>query len=345
MVKLPLQPFKFKEGKLYLLDQRLLPREKSWVKCQSARDVFLAIRQMVVRGAPVIGTVAAYGLFLEARKAKKEGQLTRQRIEKAARFLKSARPTAVNLSWALERSLQSLEGKEDIEGALLEEAQRQERENIAWTEKISRIGAEMIPDGARILTICNTGPLATGGYGTALGAMIFAWNQKKKIQIFACETRPYLQGARLTAWELKQLKIPVTLITDGMAAWTMEKKGINLVLVGADRIALNGDTANKIGTLQLAILAHHFRIPFYPVAPLSSFDPHLASGEEISIEERNFREILFVGNTRIAPSGTEVFNPAFDITPAKLITGIITEEGLISPPFSESIPWALKKLP
>jgi methylthioribose-1-phosphate isomerase len=345
VVDLPVQPFRFKGGKLHLLDQRVLPWKKTWVKCQSARDVFLAIRQMVVRGAPVIGTVAAYGLFLEARKAKKEGQLTRQRIEKAARFLKSARPTAVNLSWALERSLQSLEGKEDMEQALFEEAQRQERENIAWTEKISRIGAEIIPHGARILTICNTGPLATGGYGTALGAMIFAWNQKKKIQIFACETRPYLQGARLTAWELKQLKIPVTLITDGMAAWTMEKKGIDLVLVGADRIALNGDTANKIGTLQLAILAHHFRIPFYPFAPLSSFDPHLASGEEISIEERNPREILFLGNSRIAPSGTEVFNPAFDVTPAKLITGIVTEEGLISPPFSESIPGALKKLP
>lgn len=345
MVELPIQPFKFRNGKLFLLDQRLLPLKKAWVKCEGARDVFLAIREMVVRGAPVIGTVAAYGLALEAKKAKKEGRLNFRTIERAAEFLKKARPTAVNLSWALERSLKAAEGKADMESALLEEAIMQEAENMAWTEKISRIGAEIIPGGARILTICNTGPLATGGYGTALGAIIFAWNQKKKMEIFACETRPYLQGARLTAWELKQLKIPVTLITDGMAAWTMEKKGINFILVGADRITLNGDVANKIGTFQLAILAHHFRIPFYPVAPLSSFDPDLASGEEISIEERNPREILFVGNTRIAPPGTMVFNPAFDITPSKLITGIITEEGLISPPFFKNIPRAFKKLP
>lgn len=345
MIELPLQPFRFRKGKLYLLDQRLLPQQKVWVGCSSALDVFYAIRQMVVRGAPVIGTVAAYGLYLEALRQKREGKLTKEKIQKAAALLLSARPTAVNLAWSVERSLKALEGSGDWAGALLEEARRQEEENIAWTEKISRIGAEIIPDGARILTICNTGPLATGGYGTALGAIIFAWNQGKKLEIYACETRPYLQGARLTAWELKELKIPLTLITDGMAAWTMKKRGINLVLVGADRIALNGDTANKIGTLQLAVLANYFHIPFYPVAPLSSFDLNLSSGEEILIEERDPREVLFIGNTRIAPQGTKVFNPAFDVTPSKLITGIITEEGLISPPYIKNIPNILKKLP
>lgn len=343
MIELPVQPFRLRKGKLYLLDQRLLPQQKVWVECESALDVFHAIRQMVVRGAPVIGTVAAYGLYLEARRQKKGKKLTKEKIQKAAALLLHARPTAVNLSWAVGRSLKALEGSGDWAEALLAEARRQEEENIAWTEKISRIGAEIVPDNAKVLTICNTGPLATGGYGTALGAIIFAWKQGKKLEVYACETRPYLQGARLTAWELKQLKIPVTLITDGMAAWTMEKKGINLVLVGADRIALNGDTANKIGTLQLAILAKHFGIPFFPVAPLSSFDPNLASGKEIDIEERDPREVLFIGNRRIAPQGTKVFNPAFDVTSSQLITGIITEEGLISQPLSRNIREALKK--
>ncbi len=343
MTDLPIQPFKFRKGKLFLLDQRLLPLKKSWVECQNAEDVFWAIRKMVVRGAPVIGTVAAYGLALEAKKARKEGSLNLKTIEKAAESLKKSRPTAVNLSWALERSLKAVKGKGDIEGALLEEARKQEAENINWTEKISRIGADLIPQGTKVLTICNTGPLATGGYGTALGAIAFAWKQGKEMEIFALETRPYLQGARLTAWELKQMKIPVTLITDGMAAWTMKKKGINLVLVGADRIALNGDVANKIGTLQLAILSHHLEIPFYPVAPLSSFDHQLKSGEEIKIEERDQEEVFSFGGVRVAPRGVRAFNPAFDVTPSDLITGFITEEGVINPPFSKTIPEALKR--
>jgi len=337
VVELPIQPFRFRNGALFLLDQRLLPQKKRWVKCTCARDMFVAIRQMVIRGAPVIGTAAAYGLSLEARSLKKEGRLNEKNLKKSASLLLGARPTAVNLSWAIDRALNCLSQSEDWPEALLSEAQRQEQENVEWTRKISQVGAEIVPDGAKILTICNTGPLATGGYGTALGAIIFAWRQRKRIEIYVCETRPYLQGARLTAWELKNLGIPFQLITDGAAAWTMESKKIDLVFTGADRIALNGDTANKIGTLGLAVLAHHFQIPFYPVAPLSSFDPHLKSGEEMVIEERSPEEVLFCGSFRVAPRGIEVFNPAFDITPSSLLMGIITEAGVIGPPLEKNI--------
>ncbi len=343
MSEIPRQPFSVEESVIYLLDQRELPRSEKLVPCRNARQVYSAIRRMVVRGAPVIGTVAAYGLALEARWLMGKGKLAGERLERAAQLLKSARPTAINLSWAVERSLRSIEGqgREKWVSLLEEEAQNQERENIEWTRSISQVGAALIPEGGRVLTICNTGPLATGGFGTALGAILQAYQSGKELEVFVLETRPYLQGARLTTWELKQAHVPIILITDGMAAWTLKSKRIDLVLTGADRIAGNGDTANKIGTYGLALLARDHSVPFYVVAPLSSFDSSLRKGEEIPIEERPPREVLFCGRRAITPQGVRAFNPAFDITPSSLITAIVTEKGILRSPYRESIARAL----
>jgi methylthioribose-1-phosphate isomerase len=332
---LPPQPFQFRGALLDLLDQRALPSRQIWISCRNAATVRQAIKKMVVRGAPVIGTVAAYGLYLETKRLDATAGLTWNRLLRAADFLKSARPTAVNLTWAVDRALATVEGKPIAAWVeiLAAEADRQAQENIRWTLSIARRGASLIPTEGTVLTICNTGPLATGGYGTALGAVLYAHWEQKKPRVFACETRPYLQGARLTTWELQQQNVPVTLITDNAAAWTMEQKQISLVLVGADRIACNGDTANKVGTLGLAILSRHYGIPFYVAAPLSSFDSGCETGATIQVEERDPREVLSYGRKRIAPEGISVFNPSFDVTPAALIAGYVTEQGLVAPPF------------
>jgi methylthioribose-1-phosphate isomerase len=337
---LPVQPFRFQGGVLYLLDQRRLPQEQVEIACASARQVHDAIREMAVRGAPLIGTVAAYGLYLEARHLEAQRSLIVEDLLQAAQYLKGARPTAINLTWSIDRAMQAIASlpERSWSDALLAEAQRQEEFNIEWTLQIARLGDTLIADGNRLMTICNTGPLATGGYGTALGAILYSHAAGKQIEVYVCETRPYLQGARLTTWELHNQGAPATLISDNMAAWTMKTKGISAVFTGADRIALNGDTANKVGTYALAILAHYHGIPLYVVAPVSSFDQATKQGDHIPIEERNPEEVLTCAGRRIAPEGTCAYNPSFDVTPNDLISAFVTERGVIHPPFHETIP-------
>jgi methylthioribose-1-phosphate isomerase len=295
---------------LELLDQRLLPDKKVYVTCRTAEQVAKAIRDMVVRGAPAIGCAAAFGVVLG------------KGSPKAHKVLRESRPTAVNLFWALER----MQRAKDLE----REAKAIYDEDLAANRTMGRLGAELMPERARIMTHCNTGALATAGHGTALG--IVRSSKGKQVSVIACETRPYLQGARLTAWECMQEGIPCTLITDSMAGHLMSQGEVDVIVVGADRIAANGDTANKIGTYPLAVLAKRHGIPFYVVAPLSTFDPKIASGKEIPIEERSADEVTGYRNTRWAPKGIKVRNPAFDVTPAELITGIVCEKGVILAP-------------
>jgi methylthioribose-1-phosphate isomerase len=314
------EPLRWKGDRLELLDQRALPDKTVYISCRSAADVAQAIRDMVVRGAPAIGCVAAFGVVLSKG--------TRDAYEVLAR----SRPTAVNLFWALER----MKKAKDLEA----EAIAIYEEDLANNRAMGKLGATLIPDGARIMTHCNTGALATAGYGTALGVIRAA--KGKRISVIANETRPYLQGARLTAWELVQEGIPCTLITDSMAGHLMSKGEVDVIVVGADRIALNGDVANKIGTYTLAVLAKRHGIPFYVAAPLSTFDPSIADGSQITIEERPAAEVTGYRGARWAPEGVSVRNPAFDVTPAELVTGIICEKGIASPPYRESIAALLK---
>ena len=309
------QPLRWKGDRLELLDQRLLPEQTVYVTCRSAAEVASAIRDMVVRGAPAIGCAAAFGVVLD--KGSKEGY----------EQLAQSRPTAVNLFWALDR----MKKAKDLEA----EAIAIFEEDLAANRAMGDRGAALIPEGARIMTHCNAGALATAGYGTALGVIRSA--KGKNISVIANETRPYLQGARLTAYELVQEGIPCTLITDSMAGHLMSKGEVDVVVVGADRIAANGDVANKIGTYALAVLAKRHGIPFYVAAPLSTFDPSIPDGTHIPIEERAGSEVTGYRDTRWAPQGVSVRNPAFDVTPADLITGIITEKGIASPPCRESI--------
>jgi methylthioribose-1-phosphate isomerase len=309
------EPIRWKGDRLELLDQRLLPDKTSYVACRNADEVAQAIRDMVVRGAPAIGVAAAFGVVL-----------SRGSPESFAVLAKS-RPTAVNLFWALER----MKRAKDLEA----EAIAIYEEDLAANRELGRLGAALIPEHARVMTHCNTGALATAGYGTALG--VIRASKSKGISVVANETRPYLQGARLTAWELVQEGIPCTLITDSMAGHLMSKGEVDVVVVGADRIAANGDVANKIGTYPLAVLAKRHGIPFYVAAPLSTFDPAIADGSRIPIEERPAAEVTGYRDTRWAPEGVTVRNPAFDVTPAELITGIICEKGIAYPPFRESI--------
>ncbi len=300
---------------LRLLDQRKLPLETQWIQCRSWQDVALAIQQMVVRGAPAIAISAAYGMAL----AVKKGDDRRQ----AAEGLLAARPTAVNLSWALERLA-------DVPEAHLEqEAIRIHDEDRAICMGMGQHGRNLLSGG--VVTICNTGSLATGGYGTALGMVRSAHNSGREIHLYVLETRPYLQGARLTAAECLHDGIPFTLITDSMAGALMASKAINAVVVGCDRVASNGDTANKIGTYTLAVLARHHDIPFYVAMPMSTLDHRAQSGEDITIEQRPGSELIHVGLQQIAPTDTPVWNPAFDLTPADLITGWVTENGFWYP--------------
>jgi methylthioribose-1-phosphate isomerase len=309
------EPIRWKGDRLELLDQRLLPEKTEYVTCRTAAEVARAIREMVVRGAPAIGCAAAFGIVL--------GKGSQQAYE----VLAKSRPTAVNLFWALERMRKA----KDLE----KEARAIYEEDLAANREIGRIGAELIGERARVMTHCNTGALATAGYGTALG--VIRASKNKHISVIANETRPYLQGARLTAWELVQEGIPCTLITDSMAGHLMSKGEVDVVVVGADRIAANGDVVNKIGTYALAVLAQRHGIPFYVAAPLSSFDAKIPDGSRIPIEERPADEVTGYRGVRWAPEGVGVRNPAFDVTPAELVTGIISEKGIASPPYRESI--------
>jgi len=309
---------------LKILDQTKLPNSKRYIKLITLEDIYRAIKELKIRGAPLIGVTAAYGL------ASLSFNMERDQLKRALKRIESARPTAVNLSWALRRMEMIIEkNPEDLPYLLVEEAERIEKEEEESCRRIGKFGAELIRDGARVLTYCNTGRLATPGIGTALGIVYTAKEEGKRIEVYVCETRPLLQGARLTAFELKEEGIPFTLITDNMIATVMNK--IDVVLVGADRIARNYDVANKIGTHTIAIVAKHFGVPFYVAAPLSTFDFSKETGSQIEIEYRDSREVREVYGTKISPEGIDVLNPAFDITPKELITGIITEEGIIRP--------------
>lgn len=331
------------ENCLELLDQTRLPLETTFIKCHAYREVAAAIKRLAVRGAPAIGTAAAYGLVLAAQNTAACSQKELIEIlEAAAGELKSTRPTAVNLSWALDRLLGKLRAAVFLDRAslgrlLLEEAHAIYNEDVAGNRKMGEYGQELIPPKASILTHCNAGALATAGYGTALGVIRSASEAGKEISVFVDETRPLLQGARLTAWEMLQEGIPVTLITDSMAGYLMAKGKVDLVIVGADRITANGDVANKIGTYSVAVLAKAHGLPFYVAAPFSTIDLGLASGNEIPIEERDQTEVTHLGGYPVAPAGVQVWNPAFDVTPNHLVTAIITERGIVWPPYKENL--------
>ncbi|KKM11871.1 methylthioribose-1-phosphate isomerase [Clostridiales bacterium PH28_bin88] len=333
---------------LFLLDQTKLPLSVEYISCRDYRQVASAIRTMQVRGAPAIGAAAAYGVVLGALAY--EGQDTERlvaHIRRVAQSLAETRPTAVNLFWALDRMLKKLSQLQtspsgDIIRGLLAEAHGIYQEDLAMNRRIGEFGNSLVPDKATILTHCNAGALATTGYGTALGVIRAAHEAGKDIRVYADETRPLLQGARLTAWELMQDGIPVTLITDSMAGYLMQQGKIDLVVVGADRITANGDVANKIGTYSLAVLCRHHRVPFYVAAPVSTIDVSLPCGAQIPIEERDLEEVCRVGNQRVAPEGVPVYNPAFDVTPHYLVTALITDRGVIRPPFDQGLAEALK---
>jgi methylthioribose-1-phosphate isomerase len=328
---------------VYLLDQTRLPFEAVVVRCTSVDAVAEAIRTMQVRGAPAIGVTAAYGLALAARlhPALCVSELQAE-IERAARQLASTRPTAVNLQWALDRQLRLSRGydgtdPDELADMLLDEAILIATEDEAACRAIGHHGAALLPPHAHALTHCNTGGLATVAYGTALGVLRTAHQEGRLAHVWVDETRPRLQGARLTAWELQQAGIPCTLIADNMAASFMARGLVDCVIVGCDRVAANGDTANKIGTYSLAVLAHYHHIPFYVAGPTSSIDPNLPDGSAIPIEERDPREMTHIGDQPIAPLGVTVANPAFDVTPAALITAIITEQGVATAPFGPAL--------
>jgi methylthioribose-1-phosphate isomerase len=338
-------------GFLRLIDQTRLPNELVEVDCHDVAAVFEAIKTLRVRGAPAIGVAAAYGAVIGARSAGARDRVSiRSALGQAVAYLRSSRPTAVNLFWALQRmdnaaaSLSPYEGTALLE-QLLHEARRIDDEDRAMCRAIGQHGARLIRPGQGILTHCNAGGLATADYGTALAVIFAAHEQGIPLRVFADETRPLLQGARLTAWELKQRDIPVTLICDSMAAQVMREGKVQLVVVGADRIASNGDTANKIGTYGVALLARAHGIPFYVAAPSSTFDLSLSGGSAIPIEQRDPREITHGFGRQTAPDGVEVYNPAFDITPAELIAGIITENGVIRPVNHERISDTMKRVP
>lgn len=327
---------------LELLDQRQLPKSEEYIRCSSADDVIAAIKQMVVRGAPAIGVAAAWACCLAAMELEDCPNWQHQ-LRKKFREIAEARPTAVNLKWAVERMEAIAENakKELPLSRFIAEAAEIQAQDLKICKKIGNIGAKIIRDGDTILTHCNAGSLATAGYGTALGVIRSAFEEGKKISVIADETRPLLQGSRLTVWELMQDHIPVTIACDNACALLMERKMINIALTGADRIALNGDTANKIGTCGIAIIAGYFNVPFYIAAPLSTIDPRAKTGAEIPIEKRAEEEVLSLQDVKLAAAGAHACNFAFDVTPANLITGIITEKGILAPPYQESIAKAL----
>jgi methylthioribose-1-phosphate isomerase len=321
----PLEPVVFEDGELRYLDQRALPHEVRYERAATVDQVVDAITTLAVRGAPCIGVFGAYGIALL-----RAGESDDAAFARVAARVREARPTAVNLAWAVDRVLASDD--------MMEEAKAIHDEQRVIDRAIADAGLELIGKGARVLTHCNTGPIATAGGGTALGVVIEAQRAGKHLHVFVDETRPLLQGARLTYFELERAGVDATLMVDGAAAIAMSRRGVDLVIVGADRIARNGDTANKIGTYGLAILAAHHGIPFYVAAPRSTFDFSLSSGEQIPIEERAASEVGSFGAARVAPESAKVYNPAFDVTPGHLVTAFVTEYGLVRPPYVESIP-------
>ena len=337
-------PLAWRDGRLELLEQTLLPREETWIACERPEEVADAIRRLAVRGAPAIGVAAAYGLALGVKDA---GELSpeaaRARFDEVAALLGSTRPTAVNLSWAIERGRRVAEERlaagdtAGLPAALLGWAQDLHARDVETNRRIGEHGAELFASGDRVLTHCNAGALATAGYGTAIGVIESAWRSGRLGQVWVDETRPLLQGARLTAWELRRLGIPHRLVTDSSVGSLMSRGLVDRIVVGADRIAANGDTANKIGTYVVAVLAHRHGVPFYVAAPLSTVDRATATGAEIPIEERAAGEVTEVFGTRVAPADTAVANPAFDVTPAELVTAIVTEVGVVRPPYRESL--------
>lgn len=338
-----MKTIEWKEKKVLLIDQRKLPLKYEIIKCSTYQEIAEAIKKMKIRGAPAIGVAAAFGMVLaaDASKANNYKEFS-QDMEKAKNILSHTRPTAINLYWALDRMMNLIIDKENIKldelkNNFFKEAQEIAKEDIETNKMIGKYGSLLIKDDNNILTHCNAGALATAGYGTALGVIRTAYNEGKKIHVYVGETRPLLQGARLTSWELKQENIPFTLTTDNMAGFLMSKHKIDLIIVGADRIAKNGDVVNKIGTYSLSVLAKENDIPFYVAAPISTIDQSLKNGNEIPIEERNPREVTHILGNRITPEGVEAYNPAFDLTPNRYVEAIITERGIIKKPYEENI--------
>ena len=334
-------PLRWNGGAIELLEQTLLPRQEVWLRCETPEQLADAIYRLAIRGAPAIGVAAAYGLALAIANACDERE-SEERFSSAADLLGATRPTAVNLRWAIDR------GRARFAASAGQDPESRARDLLAWAEEMHRddiaanlamgeFGATLFEQGDRVLTHCNTGSLATAGYGTALGVIQSAWRQGKVSMVWVDETRPLLQGARLTAWELKKRGIPHTLATDSSAATLLSLGLVERVIVGADRIAANGDAANKIGTYPLAVLAARHGVPFYVAAPLSTIDRSLADGSGIPIEQRNSAEVTEVFGTRIAPEGTEAINFAFDVTPAELIRAIVTDAGVLEAPYEASI--------
>ena len=334
---------------LVLIDQTRLPHETVLVACRTPEDVARAIRSMQVRGAPAIGVAAAYGLALGAlAHTSLSAQAFVEELECFATLLRSTRPTAVNLQWAIDRlfargrAVAEASGVSAAQAALLALADEMAEEDVVANRRIGAFGLDLVPVGANVLTHCNAGALATVDYGTALGVVRAAHEAGRGIHVYVDETRPFLQGARLTAWELHQLGVPMTLITDNMAGHFMNRGNVDLVVVGADRVAANGDVANKIGTYSLAVLARENGIPFYVAAPTSTIDLSLESGAQIPIEERSSREVTEIAGSSIAPAGVHAAHPAFDVTPARLVTAIISERGILRAPYGESLAEALR---
>jgi methylthioribose-1-phosphate isomerase len=335
----------WQDDMIVMVDQRKLPGQEVYVRCRTAQEVARSIRTMVIRGAPAIGVAAAMGIALAARRSTATG--TKQfavDFQKTCDMMAATRPTAVNLFWAIDRmkkafanGAQAGESPGELAARLEREARAIHDEDVANCRAMGSFGAHVVPDGARVLTHCNAGALATAGYGSALGVIRAAVEQGKKIAVFADETRPFLQGARLTAWELVREGINTTVITESMAGPLMRAGEVDLVVVGADRIAANGDTANKIGTYTVAVLAHEHKVPFYVAAPLSTIDLSTPDGDQIPIEERDGREITHIGSSRLTPEGAHIRNPAFDVTPHRYIAGIITEKGIVRPPFADGL--------
>jgi methylthioribose-1-phosphate isomerase len=335
---------------IVMIDQRKLPGQELYMRYTTAPEVARAIRTMVIRGAPAIGVATAMGIALGMKKS--TAKSTRQfavEFQKICDLMAGTRPTAVNLFWAIDRmkrvfseAVQAGQSTDEIAERLEREARAIHDEDVASCRTLGGFGAAVVPDGARVLTHCNAGALATAGYGSALGVVRAAVEQGKRIAVIADETRPFLQGARLTAWELLREGISTTVITESMAGPLMRAGDVDLVVVGADRIAANGDTANKIGTYTVAVLAHEHKIPFYVAAPVSTIDLATPDGDHIPIEERNEREVTHIGASRLTPVGARIRNLAFDVTPHRYITGIITERGIFGPPYSESLPQAVE---
>src|SRR6476469_7222380 len=338
---------------IVMVDQRKLPAQEIYVRCRTAPEVAKAIRTMVIRGAPAIGVATAMGIALGMQRSTAKG--TNQfavEFQKICDLMAGTRPTAVNLFWAIDRlkaafavGARAGESPEELSARLMRAAQAIHDEDVANCRAMGAHGAAIMPDGGRVLTHCNAGALATAGYGSALGVIRAAVEQGKKVAVFADETRPFMQGARLTAWELIRDGISTTVITESMAGPLMRAGEIDVVVVGADRIAANGDTANKIGTYTVAVLAHEHRIPFYVAAPISTIDLATPDGDAIPIEERDQREVTHLGSSRLTPVGAKIRNPAFDVTPHRYITGIITERGIFTAPYEQSLKKALETLP